>query len=143
MSVRAPRRAGIICLAVSVVFCVALILAGGRRAGAAGGGLVDPSFNLGGYGANGALNDLAVQPDGKIIIAGTFTKYNGNATVPNSIARLKADGTLDPTFNPGGPGADSVVIKVALQPDGRSTQRLGTARDRGQFSTTIKGCPAV
>ena len=39
----------------------------------------------------------AVQPDGKILIGGSFTTVLG---VRNSIARLNPDGTLDTAFNP-------------------------------------------
>ena len=35
----------------------------------------------------------AVQPDGKIIIGGAFTTYNGVSR--NNIARLNANGSLD------------------------------------------------
>jgi len=48
--------------------------------------------------AVGNVVSLAVQPDGKVLIAGGFTKVSG---VPSDgLARLKADGGLDATFNP-------------------------------------------
>ena len=43
------RQTRILCLIVSVVFCLVMILTGGERAGAAGGNL-DTSFNPGGAG---------------------------------------------------------------------------------------------
>ena len=59
---------------------------------------------------------MAVQPDGRIIIGGEFTHVDG---VPlNHIARLNADGSLDPTFDPGA-GFDGDVFSLALQPDGK------------------------
>ena len=44
------------------------------------------------------LSDITVQPDGKVLIGGEFTTYNG--TGRNFIARLNPDSTLDtsPTF---------------------------------------------
>jgi trimeric autotransporter adhesin len=60
---------------------------------------------------------LAVQPDGKKILAGWFSSVLG---VPRShIARIHEDGTLDMGFDPkaGGPAAN--VQTVALQPDGK------------------------
>ena len=45
------------------------------------------------------VNSIAVQPDGHIIVGGSFTNVNG---VPrNGIARLNSDGSLDGTFDPG------------------------------------------
>jgi uncharacterized delta-60 repeat protein len=78
------------------------------------GGL-DMSFDAG-TGANDGVKAMGVQPDGKILIGGFFTGYNGTAR--NRIARLNANGSLDVTFNPG-TGANLPVHSIALQPDGR------------------------
>ncbi|MEZ5427038.1 MAG: FG-GAP-like repeat-containing protein [Pyrinomonadaceae bacterium] len=59
---------------------------------------------------------LAVQPDGKIIVAGTFTMIGGQTR--GRIARLNADGTLDTTFNPPG-GANGNIHTVLVQSDGK------------------------
>jgi len=59
---------------------------------------------------------MARQPDGRIVIAGTFTSLS---SVPRSrIARILANGALDPTFDPG-TGADDVIRSITLQPDGK------------------------
>lgn len=58
---------------------------------------------------------LAIQADGKIIIGGGFQGV-GNTNV-RSIARLNADGTIDPTF--ANPNVNSEVKAVAVQPDGK------------------------
>lgn len=50
------------------------------------------------------VSDVGVQSDGKLIVIGGFTKYNG-VTV-NGIVRLNLDGTRDTTFNVGGSGFD-------------------------------------
>ncbi|MDI5897922.1 T9SS sorting signal type C domain-containing protein [Flavobacterium yafengii] len=78
-------------------------------------GLLDPTF-ITGLGSNSQIYALALQPDGKIIIAGNFTSYNG--ILVNRIARLLPNGILDLTFNTG-LGADAIVEAVLLQPDGK------------------------
>jgi uncharacterized delta-60 repeat protein len=65
-------------------------------------------------GADGLINALALQPDGKILVGGAFVSLAGQ---PRSrIARLNADGTLDAGFNP---GANSDVYALVVQADGR------------------------
>ena len=78
-------------------------------------GSVDTSFNSG-TGTDGEINCLALEPDGKIIIAGNFTHYKG--TGRTRIARLNTDGSLDTSFNPG-TGADSAINAVALDSNGK------------------------
>jgi uncharacterized delta-60 repeat protein len=70
----------------------------------------------------GAFRSAALQPDGKIIVAGMFETVNRQA-VPR-IARLLTDGSLDPTFAPGeGPSHDEgytpAIVSLAVQADGR------------------------
>jgi uncharacterized delta-60 repeat protein/uncharacterized repeat protein (TIGR01451 family) len=77
-------------------------------------GTVDVSFSVG-TGANGPVNAVVVQPDGRILIAGDFTQVNGTPRL--RIARLNANGSLDSSFNPG-TGADAVVNALALTADG-------------------------
>ena len=65
---------------------------------------------------------IALQPDGKVLVGGSFTKFGcpvgcpPTATVRNRIARLNADGSVDSTFNP---GASGPVYGILVQPDGR------------------------
>lgn len=84
-------------------------------------GLLDPSFAIGTMGTDNTIAALAIQPDGKIIIGGQFTTYNG--TSRNGIARLNIDGSLDLTFNPGTgvpqSGSNLSILAVELQPDGK------------------------
>ena len=83
-------------------------------------GSLDPSFSTTGAGLVGGSNSvsaISLQPDGKIIVGGTFTTYNG---IPRSrIARLNSDGTLDNSFIPTGSGFNGIVYKTILQPDGK------------------------
>ena len=78
-------------------------------------GTLDTSFNIG-TGANNVVYTTSLQSDGKIIIGGDFTTYDG--ITRNRIARLNSDGTLDTTFNPG-IGASSFVFTTSIQSDGR------------------------
>lgn len=78
-------------------------------------GARDPSFQAA-AGPNGFVHTVALQPDGKIVIAGAFTAVGGVPRV--RIARLNSDGTLDTGFDPGA-GADDDVFALALQPDGK------------------------
>jgi len=78
-------------------------------------GSVDTTFNPG-PGPNTGIRSLALQRDGKILIGGVFTSADGVAR--NRIARLKADGSLDLSFDPG-EGANEVVRWVAPQADGK------------------------
>jgi uncharacterized delta-60 repeat protein len=64
--------------------------------------------------ANGDVFALAVEPDGKILVGGTFTTIGGYTR--NHIARLKADGSLDLGFDP---NADNTVYALAVQTDGK------------------------
>jgi uncharacterized delta-60 repeat protein len=85
-------------------------------------GSIDPTFNpidqgFGyGDGPNSSVYSSAVQSDGKIIIGGSFTSYNG--TPINSIARLNTNSSLDTTFH-AGTGAISGVQTILIQNDGK------------------------
>lgn len=78
-------------------------------------GSLDTTFNPG-LGANDAIYATALQSDGKIIIGGIFTTYDGMPY--NRIARLNPDGSVDPTFNPG-TGANAQVSDIKIQSDGK------------------------
>jgi uncharacterized delta-60 repeat protein len=113
MSITKPvtRSAAIAALLVSLLGLSA------DAALAAPGGL-DPSFGQAGRaaivsGASEYANAVAVQPDGRIVVAGGDVVY-----------RLNGDGSLDPTFNDNGrlgipsDGGESAHA-LALQPDGK------------------------
>src|SRR5947209_5906117 len=93
----------------SLMAVVGLALAGGATAVRGQSALdgFDPN-------ANGNVYVVVVQPDGKILIGGTFTTVLGVAR--NNIARLNPDGTLDTAFNP---NANSYVGSIAVQADGK------------------------
>lgn len=78
-------------------------------------GTTDTSFNPG-TGANNTVFKIATQSDGKIIISGDFTTYNGISR--NRIARLNSDGSLDTTFDPGA-AANNRIIPISIQSNGK------------------------
>jgi hypothetical protein len=66
--------------------------------------------------ANSAVEVVIVQPDGKVLIGGDFTKVLGVRR--NHIARLNPNGTLDIAFDPNA-NDESTVISIVVQADGK------------------------
>ena len=95
-------------------------------------GSIDSTLNTG-LGFNNDVYSTVLQADGKIIVGGNFTSFNG-VTI-NRVARLHADGTLDTSFNPGS-GLNNTVFSLAVQTDGKIivgglfTTINGTIRNR-------------
>jgi len=79
-------------------------------------GSMNPSFGSG-TGFNGSVHEAVAQPDGKILVCGAFTSYNGVA-LPGKLIRLLPDGTLDPSFITPVFGLASVA-DINLLPDGK------------------------
>lgn len=73
-------------------------------------GSIDTGFTIG-TGPNNTVYCLEIQSDGKILIGGSFTSYNG-VTI-NRLARLNADGTLDTSFNVG-TGFNNIVYDIKI-----------------------------
>jgi uncharacterized delta-60 repeat protein len=92
------------------------------------GGTLDESFDGDGialvdFAPEGAARafGVAVQPDGKIVASGSA--FDGEAS-NLAVARLNADGSLDPTFSDDGKvtsdlGGEELGFSLALQGDGR------------------------
>jgi len=78
-------------------------------------GSLDSSFNPG-KGADSYVLAVVAQPNGKVVIAGGFTRIDD--VEQNYISRLNPDGSIDPTFNPNAAPND-VVYAIALQGDGK------------------------
>ncbi len=127
------------------------LLLGGEVEKASGGSLaavarllpdggLDPSFGNGGWAVleaplEGGIRALAVQPDGRIVVAGhAFDADTGNEYF--LLARLLPDGGLDPEFGDGGVtrtlfAHDAWVNALVLVPDGRIVV-AGYARDASE-----------
>ncbi|RTY95984.1 T9SS type A sorting domain-containing protein [Flavobacterium sp. GT3R68] len=80
-----------------------------------GNGIVDPAFNVG-TGFNNSVSAISLQNDGKILVGGYFTSYNGTAV--NRIIRLNSNGSIDTTFNTGA-GFNNLLNTITLQTDGK------------------------
>src|SRR5438128_7556359 len=78
-------------------------------------GSLDTGFDPG-TGAYGEITVAVLQSDGRIIVAGRFTSFNG--LTHNSICRLNANGSVDQTFGLGN-GINNAALALALQTDGR------------------------
>ncbi len=80
-------------------------------------GTLDSSFDSGGT-VDGYINSIALQTDGKIIVAGKFSNVAGQPQ--QGIARLNADGSFDPTFRVSfTPNALIENTGIAIQTDGK------------------------
>jgi uncharacterized delta-60 repeat protein len=89
-------------------------------------GSVDNTFLSIDDGFNSQVRSIAIQSDGKILVGGNFTTYNGTGS--NYIIRLNSDGSVDNTFLSIDDGFDSRVFSISIQSDGKIL--IG-----GQFTT--------
>ncbi len=78
-------------------------------------GSIDNTF-ASGTGFDGDVNAISVQTDGKILVGGAFTNYNG--TSASHIIRLNTDGSIDNTFS-SGTGFNNDVFTISIQTDGK------------------------
>jgi len=68
-------------------------------------------------GPNSWLWAAALQPDGKLLLGGQFTSFNG---LPRGqIARLNGDGSLDTNFSASVTAGEPTIHSLAVQPDGK------------------------
>jgi len=107
-------------------------------------GTLDPSFNADGLFTSAIgtfddkVHDMALQPDGKIVLVG---QTYGALNYDFAVARLNTDGTLDGTFGTGGivtlpiGSADDRAWGVAIQSDWQIVV-VGEA-DNGSFVNNI------
>lgn len=78
-------------------------------------GSFDASFSVG-FGVNGVINSVAIQSDGRILLAGKFEFFNNQPR--KSIIRVNSNGSIDNTFD-AGIGTDDTIFKVRIQNDGK------------------------
>lgn len=79
-------------------------------------GSIDTSF-IYGTGLNAVVYQNILQPDGKILVGGQFTLYNGVSA--NRIVRINSDGSRDTSFVIGTGFAGGFVYDIYLYPDGK------------------------
>ncbi|HZJ37717.1 MAG TPA: hypothetical protein VFD18_00985 [Chthoniobacterales bacterium] len=68
---------------------------------------------------NGSVQAVVVQPDGKILIGGSFAEIvtqSGETILRNKLARINPDGTVDVAFDP---NANGNILTIAVQADGK------------------------
>lgn len=94
-------------------------------------GDLDPTFGTGGVvmtdfnTSTDLANAVAVQADGKLVVAGTTYVNNDFSDEDFAIARYNTDGSLDMSFGTKGkvttdfPGLAAVISAVVVQPDGK------------------------
>ena len=78
-------------------------------------GSLDLAFDAGNF-TNGEVDGAALQPDGKLLIAGQFNKIHG--VTRHSLARLNINGTLDASFDSGDVAQYGAKTPI-VQPDGK------------------------
>jgi uncharacterized delta-60 repeat protein len=85
-------------------------------------GSLDSSFDLLQGSPCGSVNRIAIQPDGKLIIAGGFVDSRESSSctgIPrDAIARLNANGSFDSSFD-AHLHFGNTITSLALQPDGK------------------------
>ena len=109
----------------------ALLFLAGSADGA--GGVLDPSFGRGGVATtwlNGnSASALVIQPDGKLVVVGTWTPTGSSMGSSFALARYSSTGMPDPDFGSDGvvtttlggfaPGTSAGAEAAVLQPDGK------------------------
>lgn len=84
------------------------------------GGFVGISNNIQSDGEMDRVNAVAVQPDGKVLVVGSFSTFSG--ITRQNIVRLNADGSIDSSFSSPAFTVStfrSEIFGIALQTDGK------------------------
>jgi uncharacterized delta-60 repeat protein len=111
-------------------------------------GSIDNTFNIGtGFNAAVLAEGIFTQSDGKILVGGQFTAYNGTSS--NGLIRINSDGSIDNTFNIG-TGFDNHVGSIHMQSNnfiyvggaftrynGMMTSRLAKIKLSGEQSNCV------
>jgi uncharacterized delta-60 repeat protein len=102
-------------------------------------GALDSTFAPNPGGDMSYLTSMALQADGKLLVAGLFDQIAGQPCV--SLGRLNTNGTLDATFLHELPGSFVSIGNIALQADGKILLRGGLNLARllpnGQLDSTF------
>lgn len=108
----------------------------------------DTTFNVGGSGTTGIIEVMVQQPDGRILIGGSVSAYNGQPV--SRLLRIFPNGQRDTSFQTGSGFSTGSIRGLAVQPDGKIlavgsfTSYQGVPRNRllrmhpnGQLDTTF------
>ncbi len=101
---------------LSLAALLGILGMGGPIAISAADGDLDTTFDSS-VGANSTVESIAVKPDGKVVIGGTFTSYG--FTERQRVAQLNANGSLDTGFDPNAAVTPGNVLAVATDSDGK------------------------
>lgn len=74
------------------------------------------SGSLPAVGPNNAVTGMTVQADGKILLGGNFSTFNGSSTA-KGLVRVNPDGTLDTSFT--SPASSLIAVSLAVDATGR------------------------
>ncbi|MCW5959047.1 MAG: VCBS repeat-containing protein [Pyrinomonadaceae bacterium] len=104
-------------------------------------------------GGSRVVNRMIVQPNGKILVAGSFDMIDG-FPIQEGILRLNADGSFDTTFNLGNSGAGGTISDVEFLSNGKiliggsfgsyndvSRQYLAVLNDDGSLDDSFSYTP--
>jgi uncharacterized delta-60 repeat protein len=84
-------------------------------------GSIDNSYIVAGTSFDKSIAKIKLQTDGKILVGGSFTNYNG--LIANNLIRLNNDGTKDNSFlteaTPNNTINSSYISDIAIQNDGK------------------------
>jgi hypothetical protein len=81
---------------------------------------------------NGPISDALMQSDGKIILVGAFTTYQGLNS--NRITRIGTNGLVDPTY-PSGTGADDAINAITYSATSGKYLVAGVFNNYNGFAT--------
>jgi uncharacterized delta-60 repeat protein len=112
-------------------------------------GSLDPTFDGDGIltthlgGVSEFANDVVVQPDGKIVVAGSSGDFSANPRTSSfALARYEVGGTLDATFSGNGKlktgfGHPASARGIVIQTDGRIVAAGESETESGEFDFAI------
>ncbi|MRR32945.1 hypothetical protein EG834_22015, partial [bacterium] len=93
-------------------------------------------------GVDGTIYNVALQPDGQLLVAGTFSYVNGQ--LHQGTARMKPDGTLDGSFKTFGSGStkfmalpDGKIVATQIFSDSSGWQHLVRLNSDGTIDTAF------
>ncbi|MFU8844478.1 MAG: delta-60 repeat domain-containing protein [Bacteroidales bacterium] len=96
-------------------------------------GSLDLTFNPV-SGADDGVEVITLQSDGRILIGGHFTEYNGVSR--NKIARINSNGNIDNSFDPG-TGMNGVVRSIAMHFEEKSLLEVVLVFTTAQMPNTL------